>query len=134
MIRLRPEASPKRMFEIMYLNSPEAIRCWFALRFCPLFAARTRAFFHAGYSCRGKGEAFTGGDVQDASPLGKSRPAVRIAIAEGLHAQALMQRADGQCGMGGSLEAIEVAVALHAGWPHPLALTPSCCPAWGVMS
>ena len=60
--------------------------------------------------------------------------AARIAIAEGLHAQALMQRADGQCGMGGSLEAIDVAVVLHAGWPHPLVLTPSCCPAWGVMS
>jgi hypothetical protein len=36
--------------------------------------------------------------------------------------------------MTGSVCEIEVDVGLHAGWPHPLELTPGICPAWGVMS
>jgi hypothetical protein len=36
--------------------------------------------------------------------------------------------------VGGSAEAIAVALALHAGCPQPLALTPPCWPGAGVMS
>src|SRR5450631_4693034 len=36
--------------------------------------------------------------------------------------------------VGGSVPAIDVAAAEHAGWPHPAALIPGICPACDVMS